>query len=136
MVCGELGVRCRICVIRNKTGSGYQICVVRSESSVCYGIVLSIANQVFCVELCCPQRFRFSAEFVVLSNSGVRCQICIVRCRIVLFIVKQVLATKLCSPQQIRCSLPNRVVRYESGVGRRVVLSTTNQVLLPNLCCL
>jgi hypothetical protein len=42
---------------------------------------------------------------------------------------------KSCCSQQIRGSLSNYVVRSESGVCCRIVLSATNQVFAAELCC-
>jgi len=74
-------------------------------------LVLFAANQVFAVELCCPQRIRFSLpNCVVRSESGVLCRICVVhsasgvRCRI----------SVVCNELGVRCRID--VVRSESGV--------------------
>jgi hypothetical protein len=41
----------------------------------------------------------------------------------------------LCCVQRIKCSLPNCVVRSESGLHCRIVLSVANRVFTAELCC-
>jgi len=41
----------------------------------------------------------------------------------------------LCGAQRIRCSLPKYVVRSESGVRCRIVLSVAYQAFAAKLCC-
>jgi len=101
--------------------------------------VLSAANQVFAVELCCPKRIRFSLSIlcclqqirfsllncVFHSESGVHCRIVysavnqVFAVDWVLFAANQVFTIKSCCPQRIRCLVSNCVFRSKSGVHCR-----------------
>jgi len=103
VVRSESGVRCQICVVRSESGVCCRICVVRSESGVRYRI-------------CVRCRSVLSAAIQVFAAESVWSA------------ANQVFAAELCCPRWIRCSLSNYVVRSESGVHCRIVLSVVKQV--------
>ena len=126
--------------------------------------VYSAMNQVFPAELCCLQQWVFAAELCVSSElvSLPKCVFCsewvfaaelcvssesisLLNCVVC---SNRVFAAELCIPQGIRCSLPNCVVRNESGFRCQIcvvhresgvhcqnMLSAVNQVFVAELCC-
>jgi hypothetical protein len=103
VVRSESVVRCQICVVRSESGVCCRICVVRSESGVHYRICVR------CRSVLSAAIQVFATEFVWSAAN-------------------QVFAAELCCPRWIRCSLSNCVVRNESGVRCRIVLSVVKQV--------
>jgi len=127
----ESGVPYQICVVSSESCVPCRICVVSSESGVRCRIVLSVANQVFAVELCIPWRIRSSLPNLCCQQR-IKCSLpnCVFYSRIRCSLLNCVFHNELCVRWRT-C-----VVRSKSGVHCWIVYSAVNLCSLSKLCCL
>jgi hypothetical protein len=127
----ESGVPYQICVVSSESCVPCRICVVSSESGVRCRIVLSVANQVFAVELCIPWRIRSSLPNLCCQQR-IKCSLpnCVFYSRIRCSLLNCVFHNELCVRWRT-C-----VVRSKSGVHCWIVYSAVNLRSLSKLCCL